>query len=73
MEETYVPFDATMQYLQNNNGVSKMAIRSEAPLREMIGYLSKLRSLTKGRGVYDMELKGMERANLDRVRQILDN
>ena len=73
MTETYVPFDATMQYLQNNNGVSKMVISSEAPLREMIGYLSKLRSLTKGRGLYDMELKGMERASLDRVRQILDN
>ncbi|GAV29061.1 hypothetical protein PMKS-002540 [Pichia membranifaciens] len=73
MAETYVPFDATMQYLQNNNGVSKMVISSEAPLREMIGYLSKLRSLTKGRGLYDMELKGMERASLDRVRQILGN
>lgn len=73
MENTYVPFDPTMQYLQNNNGVNKMVINSEAPLREMIGYLSKLRSLTKGRGVYDMELKGMERANHDRVRQILDN
>ena len=71
MAETYVPFDATMQYLQNNNGASKMVISSEAPLREMIGYLSKLRSLTKGRGLYDMELKGMERASLDRVRQIL--
>lgn len=73
MEKTYVPFDPTMQYLQNNNGVNKMVIISEAPLREMIGYLNKLRSLTKGRGIYDMELKGMERANGERVRQILDN
>jgi elongation factor G len=73
MESTYVPFDSTMQYVQNNNGVNKMVIISEAPLREMIGYLSKLRSLTKGRGIYDMELKGMERVNRERVRQILDN
>lgn len=72
MEETYVPYDPTMQYLQQNQGVNKMVINSEAPLREMIGYLSKLRSLTKGRGIYDMELKGMERANSDRIRQILD-
>jgi len=73
MESTYVPFDPTMQYVQETRGVNKMVISSEAPLREMIGYLNKLRSLTKGRGVYDMELKGMERANGERARQILDN
>lgn len=73
MEKTYVPYDYTMQYLQNNEGVNKMIINSEAPLREMIGYLTKLRSLTKGRGIYDMELKGMERANPERVKQILNN
>lgn len=73
MEQTYVPFDSTMQYVQKNNGVNKMVIKSEAPLREMIGYLSKLRSLTKGRGVFDMELKGMERATGDRVKQIIEN
>lgn len=73
MESTYVPFDATMQYFQENKGDNNMVISSEAPLREMIGYLNKLRSITKGRGVYDMEFKGMERANAERTRQILEN
>lgn len=73
VDKTYVPYDYTMQYLQDNEGVNKMVITSEAPLREMIGYLTKLRSLTKGRGIYDMELKGMERSNPERVKQILNN
>ena len=72
MERTFVPYDPTMQYLQKNNGVNKLVISSEAPLREMIGYLNKLRSLTKGRGIYDMQFKGMERTTGDRVKQILE-
>ncbi|GMM45374.1 Mef2 protein [Pichia kluyveri] len=72
MEDIYVPFDPTMKYVQENDNSNIMIIKSEAPLREMIGYLTKLRSLTKGRGVYDMELKGMERANSDRVKMIIE-
>lgn len=73
MEKTYVPFDYTMQYIKENNGSNKMVIQCEAPLREMIGYLNKLRSLTKGRGIFDMELKGMERVNAERTKTILEN
>ena len=72
--EVYVPHDPTMQYIQSDDGgsASGMVVVSEAPLREMVGYLTRLRSMTKGRGVYDMEFKGMERATADRVRVILE-
>lgn len=72
-EKTYVPFDSTMRYVQSGQSGGKKVIRAEAPLREMIGYLPKLRSLTKGRGIYDMEYKGMERTTPDRTRTILED
>jgi len=72
-EKTYVPFDPTMKYAKSGQSGGKKVIRAEAPLREMIGYLPKLRSLTKGRGIYDMEYKGMERTTPDRTRTILED
>lgn len=71
-EKTYVPYDPTLQYTKAGQSGGKKVIHAEAPLREMIGYLPKLRSLTKGRGIYDMEYTGMQRATPDRVREVLD-
>ncbi|GME85424.1 unnamed protein product [Ambrosiozyma monospora] len=70
-EKTYIPHDPTLQYMKLNQSVGKKVIRAEAPLKEMIGYLPRLRSLTQGRGVYDMEFQGMQRANRDRLSHIL--
>ncbi|KAK6462319.1 ribosome-releasing factor 2, mitochondrial [Scheffersomyces coipomensis] len=39
----------------------------ETPLREMIGYLSKLRSMTQGRGTFDMVYIGMRRTTKARL------
>lgn len=61
-ERTYLPPDYT-----NKNGSqvevrNKKIIIAETPLREMIGYLSRLRLITQGRGVFDMSYLGMRRA-----------
>ncbi|VEU20384.1 DEKNAAC101393 [Brettanomyces naardenensis] len=71
-EKTYIPYDPTLQYIKQSQSGGKKVIKGEAPLRDMIGYLSKIRSLTKGSGFYSMEYCGMQRATSDRVKQILD-
>lgn len=71
VKNTYVPHDETMKYIKMDEGQQKMVILAEAPLRGMVGYLSKLRSLTKGRGGVDMDIIGMRRCTKDSVREIL--
>lgn len=71
VKNTYVPHDETMKYIKSDDGQQKMVILAEAPLRGMVGYLSKLRSLTKGRGGVDMEVIGMKRCTKDSVKDIL--
>ncbi|QPG76673.1 hypothetical protein FOA43_004067 [Brettanomyces nanus] len=71
-EKTYIPYDPTMQYIKESQTGGKKVINGEAPLKDMIGYLPKIRSLTKGRGIYDMEYERMQRATPGRVREILE-
>ncbi|KAG7695095.1 hypothetical protein KL933_003306 [Ogataea haglerorum] len=72
-EKTYVPHDPTLRYIKKTNVSGNKIIKAEAPLREMIGYLTKLRSLTRGRATYDMEFVGMQRTPPDRLRKILEH
>lgn len=68
-EKIYVPPDYTMknsEYLFK----SKNLISAQAPLREMVGYLLKLRSITQGRGNFDMSYNGMSRATHTRFKAI---
>lgn len=70
----YLPEDYTMKQTSSNDQPqlkSKKIIVAETPLREMIGYLNKLRSITKGRSTFDMTYMGMRRANKSRVNTIL--
>ncbi|KAG7889508.1 hypothetical protein KL936_003082 [Ogataea polymorpha] len=71
-EKTYVPHDPTLGYMKKTHVSANKIIKAEAPLREMIGYLTKLRSLTRGRATYDMEFVGMQRTPPDRLRKILE-
>ncbi|CUM53400.1 Ribosome-releasing factor 2, mitochondrial [Debaryomyces fabryi] len=71
-ERVYVPPDYTMK---NSNNLqvelrNKKVIIAETPLREMIGYLSRLRSITQGRGVFDMSYLGMKRVIKSRLASI---
>lgn len=68
-EKIYLPEDYTMKSI--DKGIkNKKTIVAETPLREMIGYLSRLRSITQGRGVFDMHYQGMRRAVKTRLSAI---
>ena len=68
----YLPPDVTLKLLNSgdeNDGVKN--INAEAPLRKMIAYNKKLRSLTQGRGDFHMYLNKMERVAPDQLKEIL--
>lgn len=67
----YLPHDITMSLLKSSQATKKV-IKLEAPLKEMVGYLSKLRSLSKGTANYDMSYLGMRRVDKDRLNKILN-
>ncbi|CCH42698.1 Elongation factor G [Wickerhamomyces ciferrii] len=70
-ESQYVPMDPTLEFLKTNDGFNGgQTIHAVVPLREMIGYLPKLRSLTQGRATYHMEFKGMSPITSDRLVEI---
>lgn len=72
-EKIHLPPDYTMSpksSIKIGGLSSKKVIVAETPLREMIGYLSRLRSITQGRGVFDMNYLGMRRANKSRLTTI---
>ncbi|CAN3374037.1 hypothetical protein DIURU_001757 [Diutina rugosa] len=73
-DSMYLPPDYTMSSSSSGAtakvGGDRKMIRAETPLREMVGYLSKLRSMTGGRGTFDMTYGGMRRASKPRADQI---
>lgn len=72
-EKIYLPPDYTMKQAHQDLTEKKVII-AETPLREMVGYLLKLRSMTQGRGVFDMSYIGMRRVlqqRLDAIRNQL--
>lgn len=68
----YVPPDFTMRAATGNTSGGNKIIHAEVPLKEMIGYLSRLRKLTLGQGIFDMELGGMRRMNRDRMSSVVE-
>lgn len=68
-DKIYVPKDYTMKSGEHVYK-SKKLIVAQAPLREMVGYLLKLRSITQGRGGFDMTYEGMSRATHTRFKSI---
>ncbi|KAL6453384.1 MEF2 Ribosome-releasing factor 2 [Candida maltosa Xu316] len=73
VEKVYVPPDYTIKKSSNtiDNIANKKVIVAETPLREMVGYLSKLRAMTQGRATFDMTFIGMRRAVGQRVSSIV--
>lgn len=86
-EKQYLPYDPTLPINGSVGGSSTGASGNErlqkevgakviyayAPLREMIGYLSKLRSLTKGRSTFLMEYQGLRKVTKDRLDKIRED
>lgn len=65
-EKLYLPEDYTMRHSVASVKNKKMIV-AEAPLSAMVGYLSRLRSITQGRGAFDMSYEGMRRATQARL------
>ena len=53
------------------HSVGMQAVRGTAPLAEMFGYATNLRSMTQGRGTFTMEFDHYEPVPADRARKIL--
>lgn len=68
-EKIFLPEDYTMKNMDREIK-NKKTIVAETPLKEMIGYLSRLRSITQGRGMFDMQYQGMRRAVKARLSSI---
>ncbi|GMM35028.1 Mef2 protein [Saccharomycopsis crataegensis] len=73
-EKQYLPYDSTLDTTNmSNKDIGGKVVHATAPLREMIGYLTKLRSLTKGRGTFLMEYQGLNKVTRDRAEKILED
>ncbi|ODQ66352.1 ribosome-releasing factor 2, mitochondrial [Nadsonia fulvescens var. elongata DSM 6958] len=73
-ERTYVPLDMTMYMSKHNvrnNNSRQHVVRASVPLKEMVGYLKSLRSMTQGRGTFAMEFEKWERVSVDRLPGII--
>ncbi|CEP63630.1 mitochondrial elongation factor MEF2 LALA0_S08e07030g [Lachancea lanzarotensis] len=72
-EEQYLPVDTTLGQANISKGATvNKIIRGLVPLKEMVMYTNKLRSLTQGRGTYHMAYHGMEKVTNDRISSILE-
>ncbi|SCU90408.1 LANO_0D08636g1_1 [Lachancea nothofagi CBS 11611] len=72
-EDQFLPMDATLGLANISSGATvNKTIRALVPLKEIVSYMSKLRSLTKGRGSYTMNYHGMEKVTSDRLPSILE-
>ena len=64
--QTADPFSSKPQAIHGSR-----AIIAKVPLKEMVGYLKHLRSLTAGRGSFTMEIDGFARMNKQRENLVL--
>lgn len=72
-DSTYVPPDYTIQRAGAGDVRNQKIISAETPLREMVGYLSRLRSITQGRGTFDMTFLEMRRTSKSRCDDIVNS
>ncbi|KAL3232492.1 Ribosome-releasing factor 2, mitochondrial [Nakaseomyces bracarensis] len=70
IDNMYFPEDTTLNLANINNNAMKI-INAVCPLKEMVMYSKKLRSLTKGRGELNMEYSGMNKVTPDRIGEII--
>ncbi|SCU83172.1 LADA_0C09956g1_1 [Lachancea dasiensis] len=73
-EDQYLPKDSTMGKASiSSSATANKTIRALVPLKEMVTYMNRLRSLTQGSGSYHMGYHGMEQVTTDRLPNILEN
>lgn len=72
-QQQYLPPDMTLKNAQLGDiGSNNKIIRAFVPLREMVAYTNKIRSLTQGRGSFHMNYHGMDKVTHDRLGSVLN-
>lgn len=72
-QQQYLPPDATLKIANlGTDSASMKSIKAQVPLRDMVSYTSKFRSLTQGRGTFHMDYSGMDTVNVDRLTSIIN-
>ncbi|EDO15463.1 hypothetical protein Kpol_463p13 [Vanderwaltozyma polyspora DSM 70294] len=72
VDSQYLPPDITLNLAKLDNGGDRCkVIKAEAPLKEMVSYSNKLRSLTEGRGMVYMNYHGMKKVTPERLDDVL--
>lgn len=72
-ENIYTPPDLTMYMSKHGDRVrgALSVVRAHVPLQQMVGYLTYLRSMTKGRGTFLMDFNSYACVSGDREKEIL--
>ncbi|BFZ64141.1 Ribosome-releasing factor 2, mitochondrial [Saitoella coloradoensis] len=72
LDRVYAPPDSTYNARSSTDESAQVrVVKALVPLREMIGYNKSLRSLTGGRGSFQMSVEKFERVNRDKEREVL--
>lgn len=73
-QEQYLPPDSTLKTARMGRESGQMKlIKAQVPLKNMVAYTSRFRSLTQGRGSFHMEYYGMDEVGRDRLDSILND
>lgn len=71
-DNVFTPVDHTMYMSKHEEVRARQAtVKAIVPLRTMIGYLNSLRSMTQGRGTFQMHFEAYEPVPLQDVEQVL--
>jgi elongation factor G len=66
------PTSSSLLNTDGGSGSDTRHITARVPLKEMVGYLKHLRSLTGGRGTFTMGVEGFERMGVGRVKAVVE-
>lgn len=70
-ENQYLPPDNTLKLARLDESSTLKMIKARSPLKDMVAYSNKLRSLTQGRGAVYMSYYGMEKVPREHLESVL--
>lgn len=72
-KQQFLPPDSTVKLANlGSEGSSMKFVKAQVPLRDMVSYTGKFRSVTQGRGSFHMNYHGMDKVNVDRLDSVLN-
>ena len=73
-QNMWLPLDHTMYMSKHGDQTAQpLQIHAQVPLRKMIGYLNSLRSMTQGRGTFEMSFKEFSDVPAQDISEILES